>query len=358
MPGRRKDEARVLGPYPIEAQGYYKVTTVFPGTAEAAGSRRDRYFGDKQEAIDYAKVKREEIARMNGRTVNDALDAYEPVLKERGLKDKSVVELMRRLRLFFRAAGETQLARLQPDRAKELYVAFAGERSVDYHRNALGNAKTFLKWGVEQGWATSNVLEAVKGKGRRKTGKEQLTGDEARKFYQAAMRLADAGDAGGLGAAMLLLMGLRQSEVSKRRVRDLDLGCTVLRIEDAKTKKGNRIVGVPTALQPRLYQLVEGRQPMEVMFAGQDGGEHTKAWLYFAVRRVCREAKVPEVCPHGLRGTWATLAMRAGQASQAVADELGHEDAQTTLRFYAQPAAAKAAAAERTLVVISGGRSG
>jgi len=155
---------------------------------------------------------------------------------------------------------------------------------------------------------------------------------------------------------MLLLMGLRQSEVRKRRVRDLDLDGTVLRIEQGKTKKSNRVVAVPEVLRELLLELAEDRHPLEVLFAGADGGEHTKAWLYFAVRRVCDAAQVPRVCPHGLRGTHSTIGTHAGVAVQVVADALGHEDLRTTLRHYVAGGAAEAAQAERALKVIAGGK--
>jgi len=43
-----------------------------------------------------------------------------------------------------------------------------------------------------------------------------------------------------------------------------------------------------------------------------------------------RDAGVPVVCPHGLRGTHATLAEEAGEAGAAVARQLGHTDHKVT----------------------------
>lgn len=259
-----------------------------------------------------------------------------------------------------------QVVRLKPERAAELYRktddngkavgGFVVGRSVDYHRNALGNAKGFLAWCVVNEWTTENALEKVAGVGKRSAGKLQLTGDEARKFHVTALRLADQGDDGALAADMLLSMGLRQSEVRKRRVRDLDLDGTVLRIEFGKTKKSNRVVAVPDSLRARLVELTEDRGALDVLFAGNHGEEHTRAWLYFAVRRVCDAAKVPRVCPHGLRGTFSTLGMQEGLAVQAVQVALGHESASTTLRHYVANGVAEAAQAQRAFAVISGGR--
>ncbi len=141
------------------------------------------------------------------------------------------------MRLFFDTVIDTQLARLTPERTAQLYVDFRVGRSVDYHRNTLGNAKGFLAWCVAQGWVQTNALAAVEGVGRRSVGKEQLTGDEARKLHDWCMWRARRGDEAAIGVLMLLLMALRQSDVTKRLVRDVDLDATVLRVSGGKTRR-------------------------------------------------------------------------------------------------------------------------
>jgi len=75
-----------------------------------------------------------------------------------------------------------------------------------------------------------------------------------------------------------------------------------------------------------------------------------------AVKRVCVAAKVPVVCPHGLRGTHASVATAAGMSPDVVAGALGHEDSRTTLRHYADGQAVSDGAQGRALKVITGGR--
>lgn len=356
MPRPTDETPRVLGPIWLESRQSYRVTTIYPGAAQGTGRARSRHFACEEEAKDYRDVKLDEIARMGAATVSGVLDDYEKHLTAKGNAESGVTETMRRLRLFFDAVQDRQLARLSAVRAAQLYAAFRVGRSVDYHRNTLGNARGFLGWCVEQRLTSGNVLADVKGVGKRSAGKLQLTGDEARAFHHTALAMAAQEDTGALGAAMLLTMGLRQSEVRLRMVRDLDLGGTVLRIERAKTRKGNRVVGVPEVLQSRLLEQAEERTALEPLFPAHDGGWHTRAWLIAAVKRVCLRAGVPVVCPHGLRGTHATLAMQLGVGTRAVADALGHEDARTTLRHYAEPGAGEGAQAARAFAVISGGK--
>jgi hypothetical protein len=58
----------------------------------------------------------------------------------------------------------------------------------------LAAAKTFFRWCVmEKKWLARNPLDAVKGIGKVRHGKEQLRIDEARKWMVEAHRQADAG---------------------------------------------------------------------------------------------------------------------------------------------------------------------
>jgi integrase len=143
-----------------------------------------------------------------------------------------------------------------PQRAQSFYDEFRVGRSVDYHRNTLAEARSFMRWCIKQGWTTVNAFENVEGVGRRKTGKRQLTGDEARKLYawlmwkvsrranESEIRDSDA----ALACLLCLTLALRQKDVRQRLVRDVDLDATLLRISGGKTKASNRPRRVPTYL--------------------------------------------------------------------------------------------------------------
>jgi site-specific recombinase XerD len=160
--------------------------------------------------------------------------------------------------------------------------AWVLQATVDYHRNALSEARTFLKWCVKQSWISENPLDGVEGIGRRNHGKEQLRIDEARKWIAKAMVLAEQGHEGAVAAMMTLLMGMRCTEVIARVVRDLDDNGTLLWIPDSKTAKGKRTLRVPDALQPLLSVLVEGKRSSDLIF-----GLHERGW------------------PHSGRARWA-----------------------------------------------------
>lgn len=361
MPRRRDEKARVLGPTWIPSRGQWRITKVDPRADGGGGRRNCRYFASEKEATEFRALIEPRLVRLQRRTVADALDAHEQYLLEQGNNlPESYGERMRRLRLFFAPMADLQLSRLQPEQARKLYEAFRFGRSVDYHRNTLGNARGFLKWCKSQGWISENPLEGVEGVGRRVTGKSQLTGDEARKLYgwcmwkahrrgtESERRDSDA----AIGALMLLLMGLRQGDVIRRLVRDVDLDATVLHVSQGKTQKSNRARQIPDVLRPLLRTAVAGRSPMEPLFP-IDGNHHTKAWLHAAVRRFCRDADVPRVCPHSLKGTAGSVLADTGEASNKIADHLSHESEDTTRRHYVRPGAMEDARRERGIDVIT-----
>jgi integrase len=175
--------------------------------------------------------------------------------------------------------------------------------------------------------------------------------------------MAWGGDLGALGAGLLLTNALRQKDVRVRLVRDVDLNGTVLRVgmttdrkRKGKTKKSNRPRKIHEIFQPLIRQLVAGRQPLEPLFVAGDGGFHTESWLRAAVKRVCRTAGVPEVCPHSLKGTSGTILAEGGEQVDKVVEHLSHEHRKVSERHYLADGTLAAAQAERTFAVIIGGK--
>ena len=59
--------------------------------------------------------------------------------------------------------------------------------------------------------------------------------------------------------------------------------------------------------------------------------------IWHQVRKYCRRANVPRVCPHSLRGLHSSLALAAGCTSSAVASALGHGSFAITAKHYVDP---------------------
>ncbi len=198
-----------------------------------------------------------------------------------------------------------------------------------------------------------NPLAKVEGVGRRKTGKAQLTIDEARRFMTTALALASRrkGDLGALAAVLPLLTGMRASEITNLRRRDLDDGGKILWVQEGKTDAARRRFVVPEVMRPLLLKAARRLGPDDLLF-----GQHSRDWPRENARRICLLAKVPLVTAHGLRGTHATLAEGAGATGAFVAHALGHEHESTTHKHYTKPAIVRLATQDRALKVMAGGR--
>ncbi|HRI55280.1 MAG TPA: tyrosine-type recombinase/integrase, partial [Pseudomonadota bacterium] len=157
-----------------------------------------------------------------------------------------------------------------------------------------------------------------------------------------------AGDPLAVGVLLMLLLGLRASEVLQRPVRDVDDGGRVLWITRGKTTNSRRRLQVPEVLQPLLRRLVHGKQPVAwLLGATRTGRPKHLEYLWAKVHALCTVAGVPVVCSHSLRGLHSTLAIEAGATANLVAAALGHGSFAVTARHYADPDALLGAQARR-----------
>ncbi len=216
--------------------------------------------------------------------------------------------------------------------------------------NALGVARTFVRWLLRRRLVRTDFLADVEPVGKRRKGKPQMTTDEGRRWLAKSFELGDMGDIGALAAATALLTGLRAGEVVGRVVRDLDAGGGILNVTSSKTATGIRRQEVPAALRPRLLRLADGRPGEALLFGGQpprtqgrkrrrpcrplEQAKDATKWLLNHVHRLCDLAKVPRVCTHALRGQHGSEATRAGITGHAVAAALGHASFATTQAHY------------------------
>ncbi|MCC6749994.1 MAG: site-specific integrase [Deltaproteobacteria bacterium] len=223
--------------------------------------------------------------------------------------------------------------------------------------------RDFFGWCVKQGWLRASPADGIEKVGRANKGKLQLRGAEARALLAHAVRRAAEGDDGGLAVAVILSTGACAGELLQRRVRDVDdvggrglllwideqLGATVKR----PSRRRTLWVGEPVATVLRAH--VKGRAPLAWLFpGGSSGGARGKTWLRKVTRRLCDEAEVQVVCPHGLRGTWASLGAAEGAARRDLQADLGHGDLRSQ-EAYVDATAAHEGTARRMLRLVVGG---
>jgi integrase len=147
---------------------------------------------------------------------------------------------------------------------------------------------------------------------------------------------------------------LSGTEITMRKVRDVDDEGRVLVVEDGKTENRNARVDIPLVLQPLIRRLTEGRQANEYLFAAKDGGPHWRDWPSENVKRICRLAGVQPVCGHAMRGLHASMLLRRGASPRQAADALRHAHESTTIESYADSNAVRAGQQAVVTAVLDG----
>ncbi len=342
----KKKPLRVLGPYPNRA-GFRLV--VLEGPSRRAVTAK---------TLPAARALKAELVRALGEqaagVIGPALTEYkEHLLRVRGIADKTAQHVERTLRRFLPITAS--LSAVTPERAARIYQEETQRISrrgtpvaADSHRLLLSRARSFFAWAAESGLVAHNPFATVKPVGRRRSGKPQLRIDEARKFMAVALAEAQAGDPLAVGVLLMLLLGLRASEVLQRPVRDVDDGGGVLWISRGKTRNSRRRLQVPAVLQPLLRRLAHGKEPAAwLLGTTRTGRPKHLEYLWAKVHALCLAAGVPVVCSHSLRGLHSTLAIEAGATANLVAAALGHGSFAVTARHYADPDALLGAQARR-----------
>lgn len=337
--GRRKKGVRIIGPY--ESRGRWRVFEF-----DVKNEREAIYFATRQAAEAHIE-KFEECDLLDDHSTESARRLYLAHLALEGNKKSSIDRTEWSLKAFF--PKSLPLWGIRPKHCAKLYEALYTEPrkstkrplSVDSHRNALAETKTFLDYCVKQGWIRRNPAKEIKGVGARSHGKPQLDRvKDVRKWYETATDLAEGGDEGAIAALMALVLGMRASEIVTRTIHDLDEDeqpCDVVIIARGKTAQSRRRIEIPSPLREYLVELVEHRKDSAYLFAAKSStGHHDRNWIRSNVRRICDLAKVTVVTAHAMRGTLATIATSSGAASHIVTATLGHANIKTTQDSYAK----------------------
>lgn len=356
---RRKGPPRVLGPYP--ERNRYRLVVI------ENSARKSVYIGTLEEAERMKGELGRMLERPVTRRIEELLEAYGQHRVSTGrCSERTNEDQMSRLFIFFDGHLANEVGSLSPRIAQQLYTRATEQKnakngepvSAATHRFYLALAKSFFNWCVKQNHVKENPFKDVHPVGKVRVGKPQLRIDEARRFADTAMKMYEQNnDLMALGALMALLIGLRASEVLNRVGRDVDDSGRMLWIDSGKTHNARRHLRVPEVLQPHLVALSQSAGADGFLFARGGPQPPRRQALHSAVRRVCERAGVPRVCPHSLRGLYATLAVESGAVSDAVAASLGHGSFSMTSKHYAQPSSVRNAQTARVIDKLVGDRS-
>jgi integrase/recombinase XerD len=153
-------------------------------------------------------------------------------------------------------------------------------------------------------------------------------------------QLIDA--AGNLMQRALLMTlygtGMRRTEVSMLKVRDIDSRRMMIRVERGKGGAG-RDLPLSPALLETLRAYWRWKRPHIYLFSssvGQRGQDRpiSDKTVWYACKEAAVHARITKhVTPHTLRHSWATHLLEAGTDLRTIQVLLGHADLETTAKY-------------------------
>ena len=215
-----------------------------------------------------------------------------------------------------------------------------------------------LDLAVRDGRLASNPALRVKLPKTSRKPRRYLTHEQVAALAKAAAANPDSkhavtGEREAAGYELVVLFlaytGLRFGEMAALRIHRVDfLRCRALIAESVTpvqgkglvwgTAKSGRIgeVPIPKFLIEGLARHVEGRNPSELLFPGVRSGEPLRVASFTRgpFKAAARTIGVPDLHPHELRHTAASLAIASGADVKVVQEMLGHASATMTLDLY------------------------
>ena len=124
--------------------------------------------------------------------------------------------------------------------------------------------------------------------------------------------------------------GLRISEATNLKIKDIDSKRMQIRIEQSKGKKDRyTLLSVKTLALLRIY--FKEYKPKEYLFEGQDGGQYSARSIQTFFQEICEKVGIlKKVSVHTLHHSFATHLLENGTDLRYIQVLLGHESSKTT----------------------------
>ena len=124
--------------------------------------------------------------------------------------------------------------------------------------------------------------------------------------------------------------GLRISEITNIRVKDLDLENLTIHLKEAKGKK-DRLTIFPEKLKTHLQNLIAGKEKNDLLFESERGGKLTERSVQKVFQTALQKTGIKKSATfHSLRHSFATHLLENGTDVRYVQELLGHANIRTT----------------------------
>jgi integrase/recombinase XerD len=256
----------------------------------------------------------------------EALEGIEHVtryMNENRYSRKTVVAYMSMLELFLKYYYRKLPSQITEKDISDFFhdFIFSNSYSASYQSQMVSAIKIFFSLNGKENVNISNL-------GRPRTGRslpKVFSKEEVVKILNSPQNLKHK-----LMLWMVYSCGLRRSEVTNIRLRDLDRDRGILNVIEAKGMV-DRIVPVPGKVWIRIDEYVSSYRPVIYLFEGQSGGRYSSESVYRVFKDALRKAGIEkEVGVHSLRHSYATHLHESGLDIKYIQELLGHKDSRTT----------------------------
>ena len=129
---------------------------------------------------------------------------------------------------------------------------------------------------------------------------------------------------------MIYSCGLRRSEVTNIRLKDLDRERNILNIREGKGMV-DRIVPISPKVWEKIDSYIVSYRPVIWLFEGQSGGKYSVESVYRVFKEALKKSGInKEVGVHSLRHSYATHLHESGLDIRYIQELLGHKSTRTT----------------------------
>lgn len=285
-------------------------------------------------------------------TVNDALDAYVHWMEG---KRKSARDTKWRRSLIEAELGDSEVAKLTADEIRKWHRKIA--ETPPRLRTKKGSDQRYRELGtdsasIRQRRATANrVLTILKAalnyawrEGKVDSDKEWRRVEPFEDVETARVRYLSIAEAKRLVNACesdfrnlvqaALQTGARYGELTRLTVADFNADVGTLTIGESKSGDSRHVVLTDEGKQ-FFSQLAAGKDGAALLMTNAKGNPWGKSHQSRPMTDACANAKInPVIGFHGLRHTWASLAVMNGMPLLVVAAQLGHTDTRMVEKHY------------------------
>jgi len=262
--------------------------------------------------------------------LRDEYLAYAQVTKTRSTYERHDRPRVKRFIRWLADAGVQTASEIAVRHVHDYQAHRCRQVSTATVRHDLFAASGLLRFAVDRGYVTDNVVKRVKKVKAERDPRRFLSEDELKEVFEVARKTP-------LWplTATAYYAGLRNSELCFLEWSDLDpeLGTLTVQSKDGFTLKNHQCRAIP--LNRELAEILRPRvQPEGWCFLDSRGSQWNQRRLSWAFRyHVVRPSGIPEFSLHTLRHTFASHLVMKGVSIYRVSRWLGHQSVNTTMIY-------------------------